>query len=95
VPDSTPPPWLQYGSGIIPKKFKEIRQAFKDVIMNSFFDVEYLQQYVNERSAKIVEDLNLGEGGFRVPDTGNARFIPCTCQRKSWKPSLKSPKLMD
>jgi hypothetical protein len=54
----------QYGSGIIPKKFKEIRQAFKDVIMNSFFDVEYLQQYVNERSTKIVQELNLGEEGL-------------------------------
>lgn len=54
----------QYGSGIIPKKFKEIRQSFKDVIMNSFFDVEYLQQYVNERAAKIISDLNLSTAHY-------------------------------
>jgi hypothetical protein len=55
---------LQYGSGIIPKKFKEIRQSFKDVIMNSFFDVEYLQMYINERAAKLIADLDLGNRSF-------------------------------
>jgi hypothetical protein len=68
----------QYGSGIIPKKFKEIRQAFKDVIMNSFFDVEYLQQYVNERST------------YGCPDSH-----PTCFQRRNWKLSSKSLKLMD
>jgi hypothetical protein len=32
----------------------------KEVILNTFFDVEYLQQYINERAAKIMSDLNFG-----------------------------------
>ena len=28
--------------------------------MNSFFDVEYLQMYINERAAKLIADLDLG-----------------------------------
>ena len=32
--------------------------------MNSFFDAEYLQKYVNERSTRIISDLDLREWQF-------------------------------
>ena len=38
------------GSGVIPRRFKEIRRTVKDVIMNTFFDPEYLRAYLGERT---------------------------------------------
>ena len=36
---------LLYGSGVIPNRFREIRQTVKDLIMVHFFDGEYLQRF--------------------------------------------------
>lgn len=38
-----------YGSGVIPRRFKEIRTTVKDTIMKSFFDEEYLRSYITEK----------------------------------------------
>ena len=40
---------LLYGSGVIPARFREIRQAVKDAIMEYFFDEEYLARFFAER----------------------------------------------
>ena len=41
---------LLYGSGVIPNRFREIRQTVKDLIMVHFFDEEHLQRSLPTRS---------------------------------------------
>ena len=36
---------LLYGSGVIPARFRAIREAVKDAIMRYFFDEEYLERF--------------------------------------------------
>ena len=48
------------GSGVIPMRFKEIRQVIKDTIMKTFFDGPYLEQYMNKKMASLAGELNLG-----------------------------------
>jgi len=50
-----------YGSGVIPMRFKEIRETVKNVIMRTFFDVEYLQNYFKTKSAQWIGNLNLDQ----------------------------------
>lgn len=38
-----------YGSGIIPARFKEIREVVKNVIMKNFFDETYLNHYLKDK----------------------------------------------
>jgi len=55
-------PWDRHGiigSGVIPKRFKEIRSALKRTIMGSFFDIAYLEAYLNERGSKMLADLDV------------------------------------
>ncbi len=42
---------LLYGSGVIPARFRAIREAVKDAIMRHFFDEEYLARFFAERIA--------------------------------------------
>lgn len=49
-----------YGSGVIPLRFKEIRETVKNVIMKTFFDEEYLQQYLSQKSTQWIAGMNLG-----------------------------------
>jgi uncharacterized membrane protein YheB (UPF0754 family) len=42
-----------YGSGIIPGRFKEIRKSMKDTIMTFFFDIDYMNDYLNDKSTSI------------------------------------------
>ena len=42
---------LLYGSGVIPARFRAIREAVKDAIMRYFFDEEYLERFLAERMA--------------------------------------------
>ena len=42
---------LLYGSGVIPARFRAIREAVKDAIMRYFFDEEYLERFFAERMA--------------------------------------------
>ena len=42
---------LLYGSGVIPNRFREIRQSIKDLIMAHFFSEDYLQRFLAEHAA--------------------------------------------
>jgi len=37
-----------YGSGVIPRRFVEIRKALKEMIMTSFFDEEHMKTFVQD-----------------------------------------------
>ena len=52
---------LLYGSGVIPARFREIRQAVKDAIMEYFFDEEYLSRFFAERVNAFAGGDGLGE----------------------------------
>mmetsp|Transcript_27370 Transcript_27370/g.54655 ORF Transcript_27370/g.54655 Transcript_27370/m.54655 type:complete len:295 (+) Transcript_27370:63-947(+) len=49
-----------YGSGVIPRQFVAIRETVKNTIMKTFFDSEYLEDYINERAKGLLEGLDLG-----------------------------------
>jgi len=46
-----------YGSGVIPRRFVEIRQALKDMIMNSFFEEEHMKQFMDDNINSAVGDI--------------------------------------
>lgn len=50
---------LLYGSGVIPNRFKDIRQAIKITLMESFFDREYLETYLQEKSSDFLQSINI------------------------------------
>jgi len=52
---------LLYGSGVIPRRFKEIRQVVKNTIMKTFFDEAYLQSYLKQKTAQLSQTINLEE----------------------------------
>lgn len=49
------------GSGVIPRRFKEIRQVVKDTIMQTFFDQAYLEKYAGQKLKEISASLNLDD----------------------------------
>jgi len=44
-----------YGSGVIPRRFVEIRKALKEMIMNSFFDEEHMKGFVQDNIDNAVD----------------------------------------
>lgn len=50
-----------YGSGVIPKRFKEIRETVKNVIMGTFFDETYLKKYLESKATSMMSSMNLEE----------------------------------
>eukprot|EP00002_Diphylleia_rotans_P023371 TRINITY_DN4598_c0_g1_i2.p1 TRINITY_DN4598_c0_g1~~TRINITY_DN4598_c0_g1_i2.p1 ORF type:complete len:280 (+),score=69.23 TRINITY_DN4598_c0_g1_i2:53-892(+) len=48
-----------YGSGVIPSRFKEIRQTVKNTIMATFFDKEYLNKYIHHKTETLKADINI------------------------------------
>eukprot|EP00039_Didymoeca_costata_P033649 m.43415 g.43415 ORF g.43415 m.43415 type:complete len:331 (+) comp9975_c0_seq2:3350-4342(+) len=42
-----------YGSGIITKQFKEIRQTVMDTVLETFFDVEFLGKYAGDKADEL------------------------------------------
>jgi len=48
-----------YGSGVIPKRFKEIRETVKNVILGTFFDETYLKKYLSSKAKSFLEGANL------------------------------------
>lgn len=52
---------LLYGSGVIPMRFREIRQTVKDAIMRYFFDEEYLERFLGERVGELAGGEELGD----------------------------------
>jgi len=47
------------GSGVIPSKFVEIRNAIKDMLLGMFFDPEFLGRYIHDWSTKFKETFDL------------------------------------
>lgn len=47
---------LIYGSGVIPRRFKEIRKAVKNTIMTAFFNPSFLRKYLREKIEEV--DVN-------------------------------------
>ena len=48
------------GSGVIPMRFKEIREVVKDTIMKTFFDGPYLENYMSSKGAEMMSGMDLG-----------------------------------
>jgi len=48
------------GSGVIPRRFKEIREVVKNTIMKTFFDGPYLEHYMNTKMSSLAKDIDLG-----------------------------------
>ena len=48
-----------FGSGVIPRQFKEIRRAIKDAVLQMFFDKSFLQKYLGPRSRELLKSLDL------------------------------------
>jgi len=44
-----------YGSGVIPNRFVEIREALKEMIMTSFFDEQHMRGFVKENLNNVVD----------------------------------------
>ncbi|KAJ5069281.1 hypothetical protein M0811_11766 [Anaeramoeba ignava] len=50
-----------YGSGIIPRRFKEIRETVKNTIMKTFFDETYLKNYISTKLNSFISMINFEE----------------------------------
>ncbi len=50
---------LLYGSGVIPNRFREIRQTVKDSIMRYFFDEDYLARFFDQRMSALTSGGDL------------------------------------
>ena len=48
-----------YGSGVIPARFKEIRETVKNTIMKTFFDEVYLERYIREKADKLKGNIDI------------------------------------
>eukprot|EP00924_Labyrinthula_sp_SR-Ha-C_P003006 snap_masked-scaffold_58-processed-gene-0.36-mRNA-1 protein AED:1.00 eAED:1.00 QI:0/0/0/0/1/1/2/0/331 len=47
------------GSGVILREFKSIRKAIKQVIMEMFFDKEFLEEYLSVRAQELVRKVDI------------------------------------
>ena len=59
------------GSGVIPRRFKELRATVKETIMDTFFDKEYLEAYLQEH---LLGPLKMADTSFAVPPSKRGRF---------------------
>ncbi|KAJ5070458.1 hypothetical protein M0811_10930 [Anaeramoeba ignava] len=50
-----------YGSGIIPRRFREIRETVKNTIMKTFFDEKYLKKYISTQLKKYIGSMHIEE----------------------------------
>lgn len=50
-----------FGSGVIPRQFKEIRKAIKDAVLQMFFDKTFLESYLGRRSRELLKSLDLSK----------------------------------
>jgi hypothetical protein len=48
-----------WGSGVIPRRFKEIREAIKIQVLEMFFDKEFLSHYLGPRSRELLRSIDL------------------------------------
>ena len=66
---------LLYGSGVIPNRFREIRETVRDLIMRHFFDVEYLQRFFAGRMDALSADPGLEKKMVELLDSAEADEI--------------------
>ena len=52
---------LLYGSGVIPGRFREIRETIRDLIMRHFFAEEYLQRFFSAHTDALSDNGQLAE----------------------------------
>ena len=52
---------LLYGSGIIENQFVEIRGAIKDLVMETFFNTEYLDTYLGQKAGQLLSSFDVGK----------------------------------
>ena len=60
------------GSGVIPMRFKEIREVVKNTIMRTFFDGPYLEKYMKEKMGGVAQNLDLGAKLAAILDSEEA-----------------------
>ena len=63
---------LLYGSGVIPNRFRQIRQTIKDLIMRHFFAEDYLQRFFAEQTETISGNGELEEKIIALLDSPEA-----------------------
>jgi uncharacterized membrane protein YheB (UPF0754 family) len=49
------------GSGVIPKQFIPIRNSIKDMMMQMFFDIDFLRDYISKRAKQFVKEADFGD----------------------------------
>ena len=80
------------GSGVIPRRFKEIRQVIKDTIMKTFFDGPYLEAYMNKKMASLATELNLGPKLKELLETPEVdEMVTKASQRRCQPPPPNAP----
>ncbi len=50
---------LLYGSGVIPNRFEEFKTSIKDLMMNQFFTIENVEQFIHNEEQQGEKVLNL------------------------------------
>eukprot|EP00004_Rigifila_ramosa_P002908 TRINITY_DN12971_c0_g1_i1.p2 TRINITY_DN12971_c0_g1~~TRINITY_DN12971_c0_g1_i1.p2 ORF type:complete len:294 (-),score=80.97 TRINITY_DN12971_c0_g1_i1:48-929(-) len=50
-----------YGSGVIPTRFKEIRETVKNTILKTFFDPVFLERYLSQKADQLKTSSKLQE----------------------------------
>ena len=50
---------LLYGSGVIPNRFEEFKLSIKDLMMNQFFTLENVEQFIHTEEKQVGKVLNL------------------------------------
>eukprot|EP01094_Clydonella_sp_ATCC50884_P027863 TRINITY_DN8196_c0_g1_i3.p1 TRINITY_DN8196_c0_g1~~TRINITY_DN8196_c0_g1_i3.p1 ORF type:complete len:270 (-),score=73.70 TRINITY_DN8196_c0_g1_i3:179-988(-) len=50
-----------YGSGVIERRFREIQDTVKKVIMDTFFDKKYLAKYLHTKAGQMAESFDVEE----------------------------------
>ena len=60
---------LLYGSGVIPRRFREIRETVKNVILNTFFDAVFLEKYLTHKAGQLMAEVNLEEKISKVMES--------------------------
>ncbi|KAI8484161.1 uncharacterized protein LOC144912127 isoform X2 [Branchiostoma floridae x Branchiostoma belcheri] len=48
-----------YGSGVIPNRYREIRAKVKEVIMEMFFDEEFLEKYLSHKLMEVANNVDM------------------------------------
>ncbi|KNC50745.1 uncharacterized protein AMSG_06634 [Thecamonas trahens ATCC 50062] len=47
------------GSGVIPKRFREIRASIKDMFLKTFFERRFLENYLEQKAGQLTASINI------------------------------------